>query len=291
MSPRDRNLTWLALILGVVLLIGAIVMAARHVDWSQLEHAEAWQIAALVLGVLANLFFTGLLWWAVTLSFDAKPRVPMLRMLALVAASGLLNYLPLRPGLFGRAAYLKARHNLPLRQSVLALFVVLGLSALVLGAAAAIAQFVPLKWYRHVSIAAAVILMVLAPIAAGRLLRRRIVAGWLWVPLRILDVLVTAIRLWAAFAVVGHDLDFDHAVLAAAGGSFISLLGLTPNGIGMREWTIAGLTAASAGSVGFAAAVVDRAVEAMVVLVVGLWSLAKLGLTRESKNEKTSDEK
>ena len=285
MSPRKRNLTWLALLAGVALLIGAIVVAARDVDWSQLQNAEPWQIAALVAGVMLNLFLTGLLWWAVTLSFDAKPRVPISRMLALVAASGLLNYLPLRPGLFGRAAYLKAKHNLPLRQSVLALFVILGLSALVLGAAAAIAQFVPLPWYRQVSIAAALVMTLLAPIAAGRLLRRRIVAGWLWVPLRILDVLVTAIRLWAAFAVVGHDLNFDHAVLAAAGGSFISLLGLTPNGIGMREWTIAGLTAASAGSIGFAAAVVDRAVEAIVVLALGLWSLAKLGLAKEMKAE------
>ena len=285
-SVKNRNLTWLALLLGLALLIGAIAMAARDVDWSQLQNAQPWQVAVLVLGVLLNLFLTGLLWWTVTLSFDAKPRVPVGRMLALVAASGLLNYLPLRPGLFGRAAYLKAKHNLPLRHSVLALFVVLGLSALVLGAAAAIAQFVPMRWYRHVGIAAALVITVLAPLIAGRMLKRKITAGWLWAPLRILDVLVTAIRLWAAFAVVGYDLSFDHAVLAAAGGSFIALLGVTPNGLGMREWAIAGITASSAGPVGFAAAVVDRAVEALVVLVVGLWSLAKLGLSKEATPSK-----
>ena len=285
------NITWLALTLGVGLLVAAILMAALKVDWSRLGEAEPWHVAALAACVAVNLVLSGVLWWSVTLSFDAKPVVPFGKMFALVCASGLLNYLPLRPGLVGRAAYLKMKHNLPVRQSLWILGVVMSLAALVLGGAAAIVQFVPPAYQYEVALAAAVIVSIITPLAAGRLLKRKIMHGWAWVPIRLGDMLVNALRLWIAFAVVGQEISLGEAVLAASAGSFVALLGLTPNGLGRREWTIAGVTAASVGPIGFAAAVIDRGVEAIIVTVFGLLALKKVGLQRGEKLEVETDEK
>ena len=277
-SRWKTHITWLALAIGVVLLVGAIMMAATQVNWEQLKQAEPWQVAVLVTAVATNLVMSAVLWWSVTLSFDAKPKVGLGRMFALVCASGLLNYLPLRPGLFGRAAFLKMRHSLPLRQSAWIMVVILGLSGLVLGGAAAIVQFISPDFQYEVALAAAVLATIAAPIAAGRMLRRKIVAGWLWVPVRIADVLVSAVRLWVVFEVVGQPIGYGEAVLAASAGLFVSMIGITPNGLGLREWAIAGVTSATSGHVGFAAAVIDRGVEAVVVTLAGLWAMQHVSL-------------
>jgi uncharacterized membrane protein YbhN (UPF0104 family) len=277
-SHWRTRITWIALAVGVVLLVGAIMMAVTQVNFEQLKQARPWQVGALVAAVIANLLVSGVLWWSVTLSFDAKPAVNFGRMFALVCASGLLNYLPLRPGLFGRAAYLKMKHNLPLRQSAWITLVVLGLSGLVLGGAAAIVQFIAADYQYEVALAAAVIATIITPVAAGRLLKRKIVAGWLWVPVRVADVLVSAVRLWVVFDVVGQPISYSDAVLAASAGLFVSMLGITPNGLGLREWAIAGVTSATTGHIGFAAAVIDRGVEAVVVTLAGLWAMQRVSL-------------
>jgi len=287
-SRWKTNITWLALAVGIVLLVGAIMMAATQVNWEQLKQAEPWQVAALVGAVMVNLVISAVLWWSVTLSFDAKPKVGLGRMFALVCASGLLNYLPLRPGMFGRAAFLKMRHNLPLRQSAWIMLVVLGLSGLVLGGAAAIVQFIPPEFQYEVALAAALIATVITPIAAGRMLKRKIVAGWLWVPVRVADVLVSAIRLWIVFDVVGQPIGYGEAVLAASAGLFVSMLGITPNGLGLREWAIAGVTSATTGHVGFAAAVIDRGVEAVVITLAGLWAMQRVSLNATAPSRSTA---
>jgi uncharacterized membrane protein YbhN (UPF0104 family) len=285
MTPRRKvAFTWLALLIGVGLLIGAIIMASAQVDWSVLSDAQPWQLGVLAISVVGNLLASGMIWWVVTLSFSAKPKVQLPTMVALVCASGLLNYLPLRPGLVGRAAYLKMKHNLPVRQSMLILLTILTLSALVLGAAAAVAYWVPADWQYEVSLALLAVLTLALPAIAAKLLRRRIRAGWFWVPLRVADVLVTAVRLWVAFQVVGAPISYEQAVVAASAGAFVALLGPTPNGLGTREWTIGVITRASTGDVGFAAAVVDRGVEAIVVVVLGLWALKKVSLAKEGKS-------
>ncbi len=275
-SPWRTRITWLALAIGIVLLVGAILMAATEVNWERLREAEPWQIAAMVGLVFANLLISGLLWWSVTLSFDAKPPVGFGRMLALVCASGLLNYLPLRPGLVGRAAFLKMKHDLSIGQSMWILAVILALSVVVLGLAAAIVAWVPGTIQYEVSLTLMLLLTLGAPVVAGRLLKRKIVAGWLWVPVRVADLLITALRLWIVFQISGSPIDYPHAVFAASAGLFVSLLGITPNGLGLREWAIAGATSAATGHIGFAAAVIDRGVEAIVVTITGLWAMQRV---------------
>ncbi len=281
-SPWRTRITWLALAIGIVLLVGAILMAATEVNWEQLREAEPWQLVALVGLVCANLFFSGLLWWSVTLSFDAKPRVGFGRMLALVCASGLLNYLPLRPGLVGRAAFLKMKHNLPVRQSMWILAVILLISVAVLGIAAAIVQWVAPAIQYEVALAALLLLTLGVPMVAGRVMKRKIVAGWLWVPMRAADLLITGLRLWIVFQISGKPIEYPHAVFAASAGLFVSLLGITPNGLGLREWAIAGATSAATGHVGFAAAIIDRGIEAIVIIITGLWAMQRVSWKEKS---------
>jgi uncharacterized membrane protein YbhN (UPF0104 family) len=274
----QSSLKWWALACGVALVIGAIIQASTQVDWSHLQKAEPWQILVMIAAVCTNLVLMGVLWWVIILSFDARPKVGFYKMFALVCASGLLNYLPLRPGLFGRATYLKVKHNLPLRQSLISVIVVMGLATLVLGTSAAIVQFIPTSFQIIVGAVAFVTFCCVLPIAAKRILKREIKKGWMWVPIRTADLLATSLRLWVVFQVIQEPITFDQAILAASAGLFVSLLGITPNGLGLREWAIAGATAHVVGHAGFAAAVIDRGVEAIVVTVVGVWALQRISL-------------
>lgn len=266
-----------------VALVGAAVWFALGRDWqaslAPLRQAQPWMPAALAAAVAAQLLLTGVLFWAVTLSFDATPRVGVLRMSQVIAASSLLNYLPLEAGLIGRAAYLKWRHALPVRQSVLILLVVIALSTIVPGAAVALALAVPEPWRPVVGAAMLLLMSVATAPAASLLLRRPIRMGWLWVPLRAAELLAGTLRLWLAFQIVGHPMAFHQVLIAASAGFFISLLSPTPNGLGLREWAIAGLSALLAPTSGPAAALaslVDRAIEALVFTPAGLWSMHAL---------------
>jgi uncharacterized membrane protein YbhN (UPF0104 family) len=130
-----------------------------------------------------------------------------------------------------------------------------------------------------VALAAVVFFSVLTGPVARVVLRRPVVAGWSWVPLRSAELLVGATRLWLAFQIIGSPVGFVPVLVAAAAGFFVSLLSPTPNGMGVREWVIAGLTAALSpvsSHTGALASLVDRGVEAIVFAAMGGWALQRL---------------
>lgn len=267
----------IGLVLGLALLSAAAVFALRGVDGSVLADAPPSGFVWLAGAVLANLALTGLLLWAITLSFDASPRVGVLRMMALVNVSALLNYLPLpRAGLVGRSAYLKWRHGLPLRQSAVILAIVLALAVGVCGIAAAalLAGEGAAGWLVMVLVLG--VLTSVTGSVARRVLRREVLYGGLWLPLRTADLLVAALRLWLAFALLGQPIGFEQAVLIGAASLLVKLVGLTPNGLGLSEWLIAVLTPVLAPietATAAAAALLDRAAEVVVVLIAGAVSI------------------
>lgn len=266
--------------LAVALLAAAVAAAWREVDPTVLLRAEPWPLAVLLAAVAVNLWLTAMLFWVVTRSFDARPTVGIGRMTALIAASHLLNYLPLvRAGLVGRAAYLKARHALPLRQSVVILGVILALAVVVFAAAAAVLLAMsrtpaPARWAALLGLW--LVLAALTGAVSRRLLRRPVRWPWAWVPLRAADLFVAALRMWVAFAVMDVPVAYTEAVIIAAGGLLVRLVGLTPNGLGLSEWVVAALAAALtpvATAAGAAAALLDRAAEVLVTGVAGLAGL------------------
>lgn len=272
---------------AVGLLALAVWFAGRGMDWAVLRQARPGDLAMLAGLVGVNLLATAGVFWLITLSFHARPRVGYGVMLELIAASSLLNYIPgIRPGLWGRAAYLKARHGLPVGQSVVILGCVLGLA--VVGAGAAMGLLVTPRdgaaeaappWGWVVFLGGVVVLSFVTPRVAATVLRRRVVMGWLWLPLRVVDLLAAAGRLWLAFRIVGQPIGFDAAVLAGAAALLVRLAGVTPNGLGLSEWVVAGLTGVLepvSAATGAAAALVDRAVEVAVVVVAGMVGVARV---------------
>jgi len=285
LSVYRRVPRWVWWAVGAVLVIAAVAVALSGVQWGALREAGPWALPGIAGLVVLNVLLTGTLFWAVTLPFDARPTVTWWLMIKLVAASALLNYLPLRPGLIGRAAWLKASHGLPVRQSVLILLAVLAVNAVVLGVVLAVVLLVPVSagiaepgvaqevgWRPWIAAGALIVTSLLARPIAGLFLRRPCRGAMWWVPIRVADLIAGVARLHLAFLAVGADVGLDAVLVASVAGSVISMVGLTPNGLGLKEWAIAGLAPLLdpvGASVAAAAAVLDRAVEALTVSVAG----------------------
>jgi uncharacterized membrane protein YbhN (UPF0104 family) len=268
---RLRPVGW---VVGLLLMMAAVFIAVRQADFGPLMTASPWTLLAIAALVMANLIVTAALFQIVTRSFDAEPPVGHGTMFKLICASGLLNYLPLRAGLLGRAAYLKAKHNLPLRQSVAILAVTMVVGTLVLGGTG-VAVLLAGAGHRAIACAAALVVMfVLTPLTgplASRLLRRRLFGAWTWLPLRAVDMLIGGAKLMLACQALDVQITFEHALALRAIGSLIDMVGVTPNGLGLREWAMTAMYPPA-----LAAAVVERAVETVVLIVAGLISLARL---------------
>ncbi|MEL7087004.1 MAG: hypothetical protein AAGL98_00945 [Planctomycetota bacterium] len=259
--------------LGGGLLALAVGFAVSGVDWDTLRSASPWALAALAGLVGVNYFVTGLLFWNITRTFDAEPTVRATRMIGLIAVSGLLNYVPVvRAGLWGRAAYLKKHHGLPVRQSLIILGVVLALTAVVVGGAGLVMMLGPASW-RWPALAGGLLLAtVITPTLAERLLRRPVAAGWAWVPLRTIDFAAAAGRLGLALAIVGQSADAAEVLVLASASLLVKIAGLTPNGLGLSEWAVVALSAAVTpieASAAAAAALLDRGAEVLVSIALG----------------------
>ncbi len=268
-------------ILGVCLFIAAVAFAVRKGgDPAQLiEHvrtAPAWLIALAILLPALN-------WLFISLSFlvpmRRHARITAAEMLAVIGAAWLLNYFPLRPGLFGRLAYHKTVNRVAVRDSIAVTFIGMGCGAasvlITLGIAASLPADSPVvRW--TLSLAAAPLIAAAAAIA----LRSR---GLAWLPLTFLfryaDLLVWIARYWVVFRIAGQPIGLPASTAFAAVCQASITIPFVGNGLGIREWAIA-LTAthlpASAIQAGMTlpravvAEILNRAAEICVAIPVGL---------------------
>ncbi|MCE9592112.1 MAG: lysylphosphatidylglycerol synthase domain-containing protein [Planctomycetes bacterium] len=279
--PDPRNKTAILIVkylIGLALVLAAAYMALRSIDLSQIPAVQPRMLLFMGMAVTASILLTTALFWCITLSFDADPPVSFPRMLTLIAASGLLNYLPMRPGMVGRGAYLKARHGLPLAQYLLTLIIVLVVTlVVVLITTVSLACSPAWGW------AGAASGLVIA--AALTILRRSTRASWAWVPLKAMDLMATATRLWLAFAVIGKPIDWRDALLVASASMLAGLAAFTPNALGLREWAVAAMTAGmlhAPGAEGALATLVDRAAEAVIFTLIGAPAIYALSRPRQT---------
>jgi hypothetical protein len=269
-SASRRWLRWAGLAVGGCLLAAAVITVARQHETiggalAAVERPAFGMVILLVAAVAANVVLAGLTF---SVLMSRYGRVGVFEMQALIAAAALLNFLPLRPGLFGRIAYHKTCNDIPALASVKVVAQAAGLSmsvavwlALALGAAARLA--VPL-W---VPVALPVPLLVVA--TAFRRPRVWVVAALI----RYLEVMVWALRYHAAFALLGSPIDPTGALAFACVGSLAMLVPFVGNGLGLREWGIglaAPLLTPYALQLGLAAELVNRAAELVVILAMGL---------------------
>ncbi|MEM1444508.1 MAG: lysylphosphatidylglycerol synthase domain-containing protein [Planctomycetota bacterium] len=296
MRPPSRPL-WLRVlgwIVGLAAFGAAVWFAGGQVDVSAIRQVPPATLALMAGLVLGNLVLSGLLFWAVHRALPADRPIPPATMIGLVMGSALLNYLPaVRAGLFGRAAYLKKMHGVALRDSGWALLIVTAVTAggfatvagpwLVLRLSTPDWNTIPwLGW--TASLLATLALVPGLRFGLAGLLRSKTgptshAAIAVWVALRTTDLAAATARLWLAFAALGSPITFAEALVLSAASLLVRLIGLTPNGLGLSEWTVTALAAAlspAESGVAAAAALMDRAVEIVVVILTGGGSIAWL---------------
>lgn len=296
---------------GMALLLAAVWAVASQ------DMAGTWSAAARRpqgLAIVAALSVLNWVLMSATFSALMQPfgRVGRREMSALIGASWLLNYLPMRPGLLGRVAYHKAVNGIPVADSIKTIAGNVACGFVAMGCVAGIAlsfrvaQAGDLVWIAGLVLCPAV--MVAGSLAAAALGRPLLRSWALASLLRYLDLLVWAIRYWTVFWMVGHEMHPVEALAVACVSQAVSLVPIVGNGLGLREWAV-GLTAAAlpvwmtdsgaaARDVGLAADLVNRAAELAGALPVGLLSAYWLarrragprpGLTEPSSGETRPD--
>ena len=290
-SPADRltGRLWarrLGLLLGAALLVGAIVLIAQQHEilagaLGAMRQPSSPLLVVLIACVLGNIVLTALM-FSVLISRYGKVR--LIEMQALIAAATLLNFLPLRPGLFGRIAYHKTVNDIRPVDTAKTIGQAIGLSVGVAGCLALClvlaAQFQFTLW---VVLALPFALLALSTLVGS--IRVWALAGLI----RYVEVFVWAARYYAAFALIDYRISIESAFAFACISMIATLVPFFSNGLGLREWAI-GLAAPLLTMYqlehGITAELVNRAGELIVVLIAGLAGIAWLShLRRKSRAE------
>ncbi len=265
-----RTIRIVAAVLGVLLLLAAIVMIARQrevIDAARAAlHDPDWRLVAMLAGaIVGNYLLSGLMFSVLIRPFG---RVGLLEMQAVVAAASLINFLPLRPGPFGRVAYHTVVNRIPVRDATRVMIegvVMTIIAAVLLAVTVGLSRFAGTTvWI--MALTPAVLLASMTAIDAPR---RRILLALL---LRYLDVMLWAIRYIAAFALLGRELGLDAALALATISVIATMVPFFSNGLGLREWAVglvAPLITAHQLELGLTAELINRAVEIVMVLILG----------------------
>ena len=288
LSQRERGgplRRWAGVLIGAALLGTALVVVARQHETlgpalEAIRRPAPACVVVLVGGVCANVVLTGLLY---SVLISRYGRVGLLEMQALIAAATLLNFLPLRPGLFGRIAYHKASNAIPAVASLKIVAQAVLLSLAVAGYLA-IALVVADRFGLPLRVLVGLPVVLLATAALLRPVRLWAVAALI----RYLEVIVWSLRYHAAFALVGSPIGAETALAFACLSLIAMLVPVVGNGLGVREWVIgvaATLLTPYVLEQGLGAELVNRAVELVVVLILGLAGMGWLVKIKKSKSQ------
>jgi hypothetical protein len=271
---------------GLGLLATAIVTVAREHETlagalDTVSRPSLWRVCLLAAAVAANVVLTALM-FSVLISRYGK--VSAIEMQALVAAAALLNFLPLRPGLFGRIAYHRAFNAIPAVATVKTVLQAAALSVAVaayLALALVVSARLPVPLWVPVGLP----VPLLAAAAATKRARIWAAAGLI----RYLEVMVWALRYFVAFGLLGARIDFQDALAFACVSLVAMLVPFVGNGLGLREWAVglaAPLLTPYVLGLGLAAELLNRAAELVVIVVLGLGGIGWLTL-RARRNLKS----
>lgn len=288
-APRagSRSRRVVGAVVGLLLFGGAIAAIAYSgrttLDGLDRLASAPWPFLVLLLVLpLANLMLTSLCFQALTRRFaHVEPH----EMHALIAGSFLLNFLPLRPGLFGRMAYHTRVHGMRVRDVARVLIESIacaGVAMLILLAALAMARVLPVTAAAFLggSTLAITMLWMHARDSGNMALRSYALATLI----KLADILLWGARYVVLFGLMGRPILAREGISLAVVANAASLVPLAGNGLGLREWAV-GIVAASlpghaTGSmvveVGLSADLANRGAEIIVAIVTGLPALAWL---------------
>jgi hypothetical protein len=265
------------LVVGLGLLAGAVLTVAREHETlaaalDTVRRPSLGRVLGLVAAIVANVVLTALMF---NVLISRYGRVAVVEMQALVAASALLNFLPLRPGLFGRIAYHRTFNAIPAVATVKMVIQAAGLSVVVaayLALALAISARLPLPLWVPVGLPVPLLAAAAAIPSPARV--------WMAAALvRYLDVMIWAVRYHVAFALIGAPIEPQGALAFSCLSLVVMLVPLVGGGLGLREWAVglaAPLLTPYVLGLGLAADLVNRAAELVVISVLGLGGIAWL---------------
>ncbi len=280
-GSRSRNRRLVGSIVGFLLLAAAVVAVLTNrgslsavID--AIEHAPLWLVTLALVLPLGNWVLISISFWVLTRRYG---RVGLGEMHALIASAWLLNYLPLRPGMFGRLAYHKRVNGIGVRDSVRVLVTSVTLTVIsnvsICGVAWAAYRASPVaSWF---IVAAPGVLIGIV----GLVMARREGSGFAFHPgiaialcVRYFDILAWVARYAVVFVLIGHPLSLAEATLITAVSQVALLIPFVGNGLGVREWGIGlalpVLSAEAPKALGLTADLVNRVAELVVALPVGL---------------------
>jgi hypothetical protein len=284
----------LGFIVGVGLLGVAlwVVFANRETVVSAFDeaaHAPRWLVVAAVLLPIAHWHLTSVVFWLVTRRFGM---VRFGEMHLLIGAAGLLNYLPLRPGLFGRIAYHKRVNNIGVKDAVRVTVVCAVLAGIANGLALAVglAGFELAAGKAWAIVVAPVFVIVGVGVGlsiwSGSIFTRS-ASLTLALGARYADTLVWIVRYAVAFALIGRPITPMQATVFAAAAQLAMMMPLVGNGLGVREWAI-GLSLPlmekdAARTVGLTADLLNRAAEVLSAVPIGIVCMVVLARERRKR--------
>lgn len=284
-----RNAHWLrrlGLLVGVVLLVGALAVIFTQRDvlsnaLAAIASPSPLYVTLLIAAIAMNVVLSGVMF---SLLISRYGKVGILEMQALLASTTLINYLPLRPGLFGRLAYHKSVNRIALIESTSTVVqgVVLSFAATAYAVGVvALAMYQPATmWFGTIAP---------APLLIALSFTRTLRIWSLALLIRYCELLVWAVRYFAAFALLGLDVAWSSSLAFACVSMVATLVPFVSNGLGLREWAVgllAPVITAHQMSLGITAELVNRAAELLVVSllgVAGMLYLARLQRTSASK--------
>lgn len=280
--------------IGVILLSVAVWVVATNQEAMRQAFESAsnasWVliVAALVLP-FAHWHFTSLVFWLLMRRFGV---VRLGEMHLLIGAAGLLNYLPMRPGMFGRIAYHKRVNKIRIQDSVRVTIECTILTAIANGvviAAALLAAFMTDTWTVWLVVGAPSIGFVLVGLVAGINGQNFFAARSAWalaLAARYLDTLAWVGRYAIGFMIIGHPITVTQAAVFAAASQLAMMVPFVGSGLGVREWGI-GIAFPmfqrdAARAVGLTGDLLNRSAEVLIAVPVGLICMGLLARSRAS---------
>ena len=287
-SPTAANrLKWIGMVIGVTLLIAAIAVTVSQRQTLMQARAAIQQMPAerlamlaglIVLTVIANVFLTGLMF---SMLISRYGRVGRIEMQALIAASTLLNYLPVRAGMLGRVAYHRAYNDIPLRHSAKAIVQAVALSGI---SVACLGGAILLSRQSQVSLWSACAIPLAAAAACALVPTLRI---WMGAGIvRDVELLLNAVRYWAAFALIGSPIPAEGAIAFACLSALTTMVPFLSNGLGLREWAVGlalPLLTTYQMELGITADLVNRAAEMVVAIPLGVLGMSIVARLRRAQ--------
>ncbi len=280
-------------IVGLALFIAALVVLAREgvklADlWARLRTTPAPLLVLACTLPLANWLTMCACFWvlmrrdAVLAASAASRPLTLASMVPILGLTWLLNYLPMRPGLFGRLAFHRAVNAIPLTASIQAVVanLIAGASAIAITALAVALAAPALAPHARAWILIPA-LPTLALLLASRFVGPRLQPLFLATAIRQADLFIWAARYLVVFAIINQPITLPAALAAAAASQAVSVIPFSGNGLGLREWVVGLLmpvlpAALLASSVtrehALTADILNRAAETLAVIPVGLIS-------------------